>query len=90
MNDELYRLLALVLGTIISIGMMYIISKVNKVESSQSAQAVSFARLEGVVTGLTGSIDRLHKWRNDLQEREFANMSDQVRDLKKQLSEKDV
>lgn len=90
MPDELFKLLATIIETLMTVGVGFILRTTSRIGTEQQAQAISIAEMKGTLTGIVGSVNRLHEWRNKLQEREFEDMAGQIDQLKEQLRIKDV
>jgi hypothetical protein len=82
MTDEAFKILIAIIGTFISIGVSYIANAVSSIGKKQQGQEISFAEMKGQIDAMQSSLNGLHSWRNRMQEKEFRDMEQQIKDLR--------
>lgn len=58
-------------------------AKTDKINESVNDQRVTLARVDGIVGGLSTRVDELHRWKNQLQERESVELRRTIEDMRR-------
>ena len=58
--------------------------KTDEVGRAVNDQRVTLARVDGVVGGLSTRVDELHRWKNDLQQREASELKRTIETMRRE------
>lgn len=87
MSDELFKILATIIGTLLTVLVSYATNTMNKIGVQQNNQALQLAEMKGLIGALQQSVGSIHNWRNRMQEKEFTDMEAQIKEYKAKLGE---